>query len=160
MIRQVQSDLEAELNTKYPGRKVWAEGGAIVIHIPMAFKKRGGRKEIISPGSPWGLPEGAYATEPPNPQPQRPLVVALAKAHRWQKMVEDGEVSSIKELARRNRVNPSYIARILRLATLAPDIVEAIVDGREPSGLSLRKLTGNLPLLWDEQQEQLSFPLG
>jgi len=153
MIRQAESDLEAELNTKYPGRKVWAEDGAIVIRIPMAFKKCGGRKEII-------LPEGVDAAEPPKPQPQRPLVVALAKAFKWQKMMESSQVGSIKELARRNRVNPSYIARILRLATLAPDIVEAIVDGREPSGLSLRKLTGNLPLLWDEQQEQLSFPLG
>jgi hypothetical protein len=150
MIRQAESDLEAELNTKYPGRKVWAEGGAIVIRITMAFKKCGGRKEII-------LPEGVDAAEPPKPQPQRPLVVALAKAFKWQKMMESGEVGSIKELARQNHVNPSYVARILRLATLAPDIVEAILDGREPSGLSLRKLTGNLPLLWDEQRKRFGF---
>jgi hypothetical protein len=159
MIRQAESDLEAELNRKYPGRKVWVENGAIVIRIPMAFKKRGGRKEIISPGSPSGLQEGIDATEPPKPQPQRPLAVALAKAYTWQEMMESGQVGSIKELARQNHVNPSYIARILRLATLAPDIVEAILDGREPSGLSLRKLTGNLPLLWDEQRAQLRFPL-
>lgn len=76
----------------------------------------------------------ADAAAPPKPQPQRPLVVALAKAFKWQKMMESGEVGSIKELARRNHINPSYIARILRLATLAPDIVEAILDGREPSG--------------------------
>jgi hypothetical protein len=157
MIRQAESDLEQFLNRKYPGRKVWVEGGAIVIRIPMVFKKRGGRKEIISPGIPSGLPEGADAAGPPDPQPQRPLVVALAKAHAWQKMIESGEVGSIKELAQQNHVNPSYVARILRLATLAPDIVEAILAGTEPDGLSLRALSKNIPLLWDEQQEMFGF---
>ena len=71
--------------------------------------------------------------------------------------MESGEVGSIKELARRSHVNPSYVARILRLATLAPDIIEAILDGREPSGLSLRKLTGKLPVMWDEQRERFGF---
>jgi len=150
MTERATADLEAEQNGEYPGRKVWVQDGAIVIRIPVAFKKRGGRKEII-------LPEGTDAAEPPKPQPQRPLVAALAKAFRWQKMMEGGEVGSIKELAQRNRVNPSYIARILRLATLAPDILEAILDGRETSGLSLRKLTGNLPVMWDEQRKQFGF---
>jgi hypothetical protein len=146
MIRQAESGLEVEVNMKYPGRKAWLEGDTIVIRIPMAFKKCGGRKEII-------LPEGVDAAESLNPQPQRPLVVALAKAFKWQKMMESGQVGSIKELAKQNRVDPSLIARTLRLATLAPDIVEAILDGREPSGLSLRRLTGNLPLVWDEQRK-------
>lgn len=150
MIRRAESGLEAVLKRKYPGRKVWAEDGAIVIRLPMTFRKAGGRKEII-------MPEGMDATEPPKPQPQRPLVVALAKAFKWQRMMESGQVGSIKELARQNHVNPSYVARILRLATLAPDIVEAILDGREPSGLSLRKLTGNLPQLWDEQRKLFGF---
>ena len=148
MIRQAESNLEVELNRKYPGRKVWIEDGAIVIRIPMAFKKRGGRKEII-------LPEAGDAAEPL--RPQRPLVVALAKALKWQETMETGAAGSIKELAKRNRVDPSYTARILRLATLAPDIVEAILDGREPSGLSLRKLTGNLPVMWNDQRRLFGF---
>lgn len=149
MIQQAESTLEAELDKKYPGRKVWAEGDAIVIRLPMAFRKSGGRKEII-------LPEGVDASESLRPQPQRPLVVALAKAFTWQRMMESGEVGSIKELARQNHVNPSYVARILRLATLAPDIVESIVEGREPSGLSLRKLVANVPLMWEEQRQAMS----
>jgi hypothetical protein len=157
MIRQAESDLEQFLNRKYPGRKVWVEDGAIVIRIPMVFRKRGGRKEIISPGSPSGLPEGADATEPPKPQPQRPLVVALAKASKWQRMIETGQVESLEAMAKREGVDRSYVGRILRLACLAPDIVEAILDGTEPSGLSLRKLSKNVPLMWDEQRELFGF---
>jgi len=150
MIRQAESDLEVELNRKYPGREVWTEDGAIVIRIPMAFRKAGGRKEII-------LPEGADAAGPPRPQPQRPLVVALAKAFRWQEMMECGKVKSFEELGKREGVNRAYVRRILRLATLAPDIVEAILDGTEPSGLSLRSLSKNIPLMWDEQRRLFGF---
>ena len=150
MIRQAESDLEAELNRKYPGREVWTEDGAIVIRIPMAFRKAGGRKEII-------LPEDAGATEPPKPQPQPPVVAALAKAMAWQKMMESGEVKSFEELGKREGVDRTYVRRILRLATLAPDIVEAIIDGTEPSGLSLRALSKNIPLMWDEQRKLFGF---
>ena len=157
MIRQAESDLEAELNRKYPGRKVWVEDGAIVIRIPMAFRKAGGCKEIISPGSPSGLPEGADAAGPPKPQPQRPLVVALAKAFKWQKMMDSGQVKSLEALAKREGVDRSYVGRILRLACLAQDIVEAILDGTKPSGLSLRKLSKNVPLIWEEQRKLFGF---
>ncbi len=81
------------------------------------------------------------------------MVVALAQAFKWQKIMESGQVDSIKELARQNHVNPSYISRMLRLATLAPDIVEAILAGEEPEGLSLEKLWKNLPARWDEQRK-------
>ena len=150
MTRQADTDLEAELNRKYPGRKVWVEDGAIIVRFPMAFKKRSGRKEII-------LPEGADAAGPPKPQPQRPLVAALAKAFRWQTVMENGKAKSLEELGKREGVDRAYVRRILRLATLAPDIVEAIIDGTEPSGLSLRKLSKNIPLLWDEQRRLFGF---
>jgi len=149
MIRQAETDLEAELNRKYPGRKVWVEDGAIVICISMAFRKAGGRKEII-------LPEDAGA-ETPRPQPQRPLVAALAKAMLWQEMMESGEAKSFEELGKREGVDRTYVRRILRLATLAPDIVEAILAGTEPSGLSLRALSKNIPLMWDEQRKLFGF---
>jgi len=150
MNRQAESDLDVELDRKYPGRRVGVEDDSIVIRIPMAFKKCGGRKEII-------LPDGADGSGAPAPQPQRPLVAALAKGLRWQQTLEGGQAGSIKDIARGNHVDPSYVARMLRLATLAPDIVEALLDGREPSGLSLRKLTGNLPLTWAEQRKLLGF---
>ena len=73
-------------------------------------------------------------------------------------MLGSGEVDSITELADRLDVDRSYHARILRLTLLAPDIIEAILAGREPSGLSLTRLTQTLPMLWDEQRELFGFP--
>ena len=150
MTQETDENLETCLNRRYPGRRIWLEGDAIVIRVPMAFRKRGGRKEII-------LPEGADAAESPKAEPQRPLIAALAKAHKWQHTMEKGGIGSLEELARREGVDRSYVRRILRLACLAPDITEAILAGREPSGTSLRRLMGKLPLLWEEQREMLGF---
>jgi len=129
---------------------VTAEGENILIRIPMRFKKRGGRKEIIAP-------EGLGSAFPTTAPAQEPIVTALARARRWQQMLDDGEVASVTELAERLDVDRSYAARILRLNLLAPDIVEAILAGREPSGLSLAKLTQTLPVLWNEQRQLFGF---
>jgi hypothetical protein len=72
---------------------------------------------------------------------------------RWQEMLDAGEFASVTDLAERPNVDRSYASRILRLNLLAPDIVEAILAGREPSGLSLAKLTQTLPVLWHKQRE-------
>jgi hypothetical protein len=69
------------------------------------------------------------------------LVKALARAHRWQGMLEGGEYGSIEELARAEKINPSYLARVLRLTLLAPEIVESILDGRhDPERITLNRL--------------------
>ena len=73
-------------------------------------------------------------------------------------MFDAGKVASVTRLAERLDVDRSYAARILRLNLLAPDTVEAILAGREPSGLSLAKFTQTLPVLWHEQWEMLGFP--
>jgi len=127
-----------------------ADGDNILIRIPMRFKKRGGRKEIIAP-------EGLDSAFPVAAPAQEPIVTALARAHRWQRMLDAGEVTSIAELAERLDVDSSYVGRILRLTLLAPDIIEAILAGREPSGLSLAKLTQTLPMLWNEQRQLFGF---
>jgi len=94
----------------------------------MEFKVRGGRKEII-------LPPNTERHTTPDVGPQRPLVVALARAFHWQEMLDTGEAGSIGELARACDVDRSYVGRILNLTALAPNIVEAI-------------------LRWDEQRQQ------
>ena len=71
-----------------------------------------------------------------------------------QELIDSGRYASITELAEALDVDRSYVCRIMRLALLAPDIVEAIVRGEEPSGLSLEKLTKKLPMLWDEQRQR------
>jgi ParB-like chromosome segregation protein Spo0J len=117
----------------------------LLFRIPMQFKKRGGRKEIITPdGIPWNVrKEKAY----------QPLAVALARAHYWQELLDQGHFASISDLAEALEVDRSYVGRILRLTLIAPEIVEAILRGEEPSGLSLAKLTSELPVFWSDQQE-------
>ncbi len=77
--------------------------------------------------------------------------MALARAHRWRQLLEKGRFASIRELAAAVGVDNSYVARQLRLTLLAPDIVEAVLEGAEPSGLSLEKLYA-APVGWDEQR--------
>ena len=95
---------------------VSADGETITIHIPMTFRKRGGRKLVVTPdGAPWA----------PRPRVDNAMVKALARAFRWQRMLDDGVCGTIEELAKREKVNRGYMSRVLRLTLLAPDIVEA-----------------------------------
>ena len=115
----------------------------------MTFKVRSGRKEIVLP------PDVVTAAEV---RPRRPLVVALTRTYKWQQMIDTGDVASLAELAERHDVDRSYVSRIINLAGLAPDIVQAILAGNEPNGLSLRKLmTEGIPVRWDQQREVLGF---
>ena len=111
----------------------------------MEFKVRGGRKEII-------LPPDAHKT--PDVGPQRPLVVALARAFKWQEMLDTGEADSMAELARQYDVDRSYVGRMLKLTSLAPDIVEAVLAGDEPNGLSLACFREGMPVRWDQQRQR------
>jgi len=72
------------------------------------------------------------------------MVKALARAFRWQRMLDDGVCGTIEELARGERVNRGYMSRVLRLTLLAPDIVEAILDGRQPEGMRLEGPAGGV----------------
>lgn len=76
------------------------------------------------------------------------------EAYKWQEMIETGQVGSLGELAKLEGVDRSYIGRMLKLTTLAPDIVEAILQGNERDGISLEKLRKNLPVCWGEQRQQ------
>ena len=85
------------------------------------------------------------------------IVQSLARAFSWADILESGEIKSISELARDLDVDSSYVARTLKLTTLAPDIIEAIINGEEPSGLSLSKLVKTFPLDWSEQRTFFGF---
>lgn len=123
-------------------------GSIIAFHIPMQFKHRGGRKEII-------LPPGAQPVKPPTS-----LQLAIARAYRWQAMLDSGEVASMAELEKLVGTDKSYLCKILRFSLLAPDIVEAILAGKEPDGLSLISVKGAIPALWEEQRERFGFTAG
>ena len=125
-------------------------GDPITVRIPMEFKRRGGRKEII-------VPEANASDVEVVASPQEPLVLALAQARHWQDMLDTGKYATPATLAKRMSLSKTYVTRILSLNYLAPDIVQAILDGREPSGLSLVKLSEPLPMAWDEQRRRLGF---
>lgn len=83
----------------------------------------------------------------------RTLIEAIAKGHRWQAQLESGEYASLEDLAKDVGCDRTYVGRMLRLTSLAPDIIEAILRGDEPDGLSLEKLRKSLPVRWDEQRQ-------
>jgi hypothetical protein len=95
------------------------DGSTLVVRIPMRFQRRGGRKRIVAP-------DGGVPTS--KPQPDGTLVKALARAWRWQRLLDQGD-HSIRGIAEKEEINASYVSRILRLALLAPDIVEEILAG-------------------------------
>jgi len=115
----------------------------ISVSIPVNFYRRNGRMTIQTP-------EGNDEPDSDSREPSS-LLAALARAWRWQEQLESGEYASLAELADAAGVDASYVRRILRLTSLAPQLVEAIVDGREPEELTLRQLTKGIPLSWDEQ---------
>jgi hypothetical protein len=97
-------------------------------------------------------PEGSELAPSAKPQPDGTLVKALARAWRWQKLLDDGVYTSVSEIGYAEDISKSYISRILRLALLAPDIVEAILAGRMDQGLMLERLEQSLPANWQVQR--------
>jgi hypothetical protein len=91
------------------------------------------------------------------PRRDEALIKALVRAHRWRRKIESGRAKSITDLAEQEGVTDAYVCRLLPLTCLAPDIVEAILDGRQPRGLRLAELMGNGPLNWNEQRMNWGF---
>jgi hypothetical protein len=125
------------------------DGKQLTVRIPMRFARRGGRKLVITPAGnePW---------VPHRPHFDNVLIRALARAHRWQKLIESGGFASLRELAKAEGVNHGYISRLLKLTLLAPDIVEAILDGKQPRLLQLDNLRKAVPSDWFQQRELLA----
>jgi hypothetical protein len=119
----------------------------VTVHVPMTFTVRGGRKTIIGP-----IPEQAH--QPPRTRFDDSITKAIARAWRWQTLIEAGEYANITELAKAEKINPSYAFRVLRLALLAPDIVETVLY-RRGTNLTLNVLLKKLPVEWRKQQPML-----
>jgi hypothetical protein len=120
------------------------DGSTITVFVPMAWRRRGGRKVIVAPpgGDDWAPP----------PKFDRALVKALARAHRWQRLLEAGRFGTLADLADAERISRTYVSRVLRLTLLAPDIVERILDGRPTAGLS--QLLKPFPVEWKTQRQR------
>jgi hypothetical protein len=121
------------------------DGTTLVVRIPMRFQRRGGRKRIVAP-------DGSAIVPASKPQPDGTLLKALARAWRWQRMLDDSVYASVSDIGDAENISKSYVSRILRLALLAPDIVEAILGGRADQSPMLEQLERPLPASWEEQR--------
>ena len=120
-----------------------SEPQTITVKVPLTIRRRGGRKAILAP-------DGSEAWSP-GPRVDPALVKALARAFRWRRLLENGSYSTIKELAAAEKINASYLCRVLRLTLLAPDVVEAILDGRQTDGVTLPGLMEGVAVGWGQQ---------
>jgi hypothetical protein len=117
----------------------------VSIHVPMTFKKRGGRKVIV-------LPDGTQGNPAVKATIDNVMVKALARAFRWQALLENGTYGCIEDIARGEKIGASFVSRIVKLALLAPDIVETILDGKQPANLTLGELMKPFPVDWVNQR--------
>ena len=129
--------------------RVGLEVDTLTIRIPIRLQRRGGRKLIMTP-------ERA-AIPTPKPRRDATLIKALVRAHRWRRKIESGHAKSITDLAEQEGVTDAYVCRLLPLTCLAPDVVEAILDRRQPKGLRLAEMLGNGPLAWEDQRQVYAF---
>ena len=120
---------------------------SITVRVPVTIRKRGGRRLVVAPdGAPWSSPRTRV---------DNTLVKALARAHRWKRMLDGGRYGSVTELAAGEKLDRGYLGKILMLTLLAPDIVEAIMDGRQPAELGVHVLRQGFPVEWGEQRSNL-----
>jgi hypothetical protein len=123
----------------------------VTVCVPLTIRRRGGRKMIISPDG-IAAPAGVRArADTAITRGDPALVKALARAFRWRRMLETGAACSVSDIARQEKLNTSYVSRVLRLTLLAPDIVEAILDGRQAAGITLQGLLEPFAVEWDQQ---------
>jgi hypothetical protein len=115
----------------------------VTLQVPFRIVKRGGRKEMQ-------LPEGAAHSR----RTDNTLIKALARAFRWKRMLEAGEFATITELAESEGIAPTYMTRVLRQTLLAPDIVEAILDGKQGPDVKLARVLEPFPAAWNEQRQR------
>ena len=123
-----------------------SEAASITVRVPLAIRRRPGRRTVV-------IPEGPPAAVPTRTRADPALVKALARAFRYRRLLDEGRYASIGEMAAAERIERGYLGSLLRLTLLAPDVVEAVLDGRHPSGLDLPRLLAPFPVEWSAQRE-------
>ncbi|KAA0078145.1 hypothetical protein [Tardiphaga sp. P9-11] len=123
------------------------DGKTLIVSIPIALTRQGGQKRVVTPDAePWTRARRVDST----------IVKALIRAHRWRHMLESQKFSTVRELAKAEKINESYLCRTLRLTLLSPALIEALLDGRQSQSLSLSQLLKVLPSIWDKQEAALA----
>ena len=119
-------------------------------HIPMTFRARAGKTVIV-------LPDGSRGVARRGATIDNSMVKLIVRGFRWQRMLYEGKFTSIEDLSAAEKINPSYVSRVLRLSYLSPKIVEAILDGNGPAELSMKHLMKPFPMDWQKQTVHFGF---
>ena len=117
-----------------------------VTRVPMTLKMRGGKTVMV-------LPDGSRVVAQREARVDQALVKVIARAFRWQRLLEDGVFCTISDLAAAEKINASYVSRMLRLAFLSPTVIERILDGKQPAHLTLKDLMTPFPADWTRQEQ-------
>ena len=116
----------------------------VTVTVPFAIRKRGGRKLVLTP-------DGTAVSPQPRPRVDSTLLKTLARGFRWRKLLETGDFATIEEIAKAENSDSSYVSRGLRMTLLAPEIVETILAGKQPEGLTMARAMQPFPLEWRRQ---------
>jgi len=114
-------------------------------HIPMNFRRRGGKSVMV-------MPDGSRTVQRREVTIDNSMIKVIARGFRWQRMLEDGDYTTLGDLAKAENLNPTYVSRLVRLALLAPDIVESIMAGLQPAHLTMKDLMDPFPMEWAKQR--------
>jgi hypothetical protein len=125
------------------------DGRTITVHIPIMLRHQGGRKQVVTPA-------GATPWIPASRRVDNTIVKAIVRAHRWRNMLESERYATVRDLAKAEAINESYLGRVLRLTLLSPTIIAAILEGRQPAALELDDLLKQFPIDWDQQLKKFT----
>lgn len=123
----------------------------LTMEIPIDFRKGRNRTLITAP-------DGTDLTQSALPKYDNAIVKAVVRAHQWEEMIENGQAASMTHIANKEGLDRGYVASVMRLTALAPDITAAILNGRQPQILQLTSVIRNeIPYDWNEQRRMLGF---
>jgi len=125
-----------------------ASNKMMTVKVPITFQRWRGRKRVVTP-------DGTELKPSPEREIDNAVVKAIARAHRWQRMLEGGEYATLRELATAEPINPSYVSRVLRLTLLSPTLVENVLNGTQAVSLDLQNLAKPFSADWHEQARLL-----
>lgn len=133
--------------------KDYVDRGQRVTVVPLSIRRRHTRKLVVRPDSGPALSGEGGETD-------QSMIVTLGRAFYWQKLLDDGEFKTVVDLAKALRLETGWVAEVLRMTLLAPDIIQAILDGTQPRDLNLHVLRGREMAIsrdWHAQRQQMGF---
>ena len=133
--------------SRHPHRRQPSDS-AVELTAAVDFKRRGAETKLVLPG---------LAQQNHSSRCDPALIKAIARGRAWFEELATGRARSLQELAKRDGITRRYIRRLVDLAFLSPQLVEAILQGRQPVELTATRLTElDLPLDWTEQHRLLA----